>query len=218
MLSERMALILSEIPQCESFADVGCDHGIIAEQMLKTGKAAFVTISDVSESSLQKAEKRLYKYLECGKAFSVCCDGLSKVPECECVLIAGMGGEEIIKILSEAPFLPEKLVLQPMKNIQKVRRFVIDKGYSIKKDYIFKDKKYYDILVLEFGGVMTPYSETEFLFGRDNLKNRTPDFLSYVKKELASAKKYARSVVSLCDLADLNQRVTLLTEVLDGGN
>ena len=52
MLSERLALILSEIPQCESFADVGCDHGIIAEQMLKTGKTAFVNVSDVSKSNL----------------------------------------------------------------------------------------------------------------------------------------------------------------------
>ena len=50
-----------------------------------------------------------------GKVTSVCCDGLEKIPrDCDLVLIAGMGGEEIVTILKNG-FLPRKLLLQPMK-------------------------------------------------------------------------------------------------------
>lgn len=129
-----------------------------------------------------------------------------------------MGGEEIDKILLSAPFLPKFLVLQPMKNTPKVRKTVMSLGYGIKKDYVFKDKKFYNLLVCEKDLEARPYSETELEFGRDNLKNYSPDFIEYIKIELKNAKKYAKGVVSLCDLADLNKKITLLTEILGDAN
>ncbi len=219
-MTDRLSLILSEIPKCDSFADVGCDHGIIAEQILLRGTKR-ITVSDISAESLKKATSRLKKYLSRAKEngveiSAVVCDGLSSVQPCECALIAGMGGEEIDKILLSAPFLPKQLILQPMKNTPKVRKTVLSLGYGIKKDYIFKDKKFYNLLVCEKDYECRPYSEAEFEFGRDNLKNYQPAFVEYLTKELANAKKYAKNVVSLCDLADINNRITLLTELLNG--
>lgn len=219
-LTERNSRILSEIPDCEAFADVGCDHGIIAEQILLRGVKKIV-ISDISADSLEKAKKRLKKYTQNEnfaktEIFAVVCDGLSKVPQCDCVLIAGMGGEEIDKILLNAPFLPKNIILQPMKNTPKVRKALLSLGYGIKKDYIFKDKKFYNLLVCEKDYEIKPYSDTELEFGRDNLKNYSSDFVEYIKLELNNAKKYAKNVVSLCDLAEFNRRITLLTEILNG--
>lgn len=224
-MTDRLTLLLSELPACESFADVGCDHGIIAEQVLLRGGLKRLVVSDISGESLKKAQKRLKKYTAGASAeklsggaeiLPIVCDGLTLVPPCECVLIAGMGGEEIIKILTSAPFLPKFLVLQPMKNVQKLRKHVLSLGYGIKKDYVFKDKKFYDLLVCEKGAECRSYSDTELEFGRDNLKNYSPAFIEYVKIELQKAKKYAKNVVSLCDLAAFNQRITLLTEILNG--
>lgn len=219
-MTDRLKTILSEIPLCESFADVGCDHGIIAEKMIERGGLKTLTVSDISAKSLEKATRRLKKYNEKSdiKIESIVCDGLEKIEPCECVLIAGMGGEEIDKILLSAPFLPKFLVLQPMKNTPKVRKTVMSLGYGIKKDYVFKDKKFYNLLVCEKDLEARPYSETELEFGRDNLKNYSPDFIEYIKIELKNAKRYAKSVVSLCDLADLNKKITLLTEILGDAN
>ncbi|MDY4186629.1 MAG: class I SAM-dependent methyltransferase [Candidatus Borkfalkiaceae bacterium] len=219
-MTKRLEIIFSEIPVCDSFADVGCDHGIIAERMIARGGLKKLVVSDISAKSLEKAKKRLEKCERANESEieAVVCDGLEKVSPCDCVLIAGMGGEEIDKILLSAPFLPHFLVLQPMKNTPKVRKTVISLGYGIKKDYIFKDKKFYNLLVCEKGVEMRPYTNTEFEFGRDNLKNYSPDFIEYVKTELKNAKKYVKGVVSLCDLADLNQRITLLTEILGNEN
>ena len=180
-MTKRLERIFSEIPACKSFADVGCDHGFIAEAMLKGGKCDFVTISDISEPSLQKAKKLLYPYLQKGMVTAICTDGLKGV-DCttEAVLIAGMGGEEIIKILLESPFLPPILVLQPMKNVDKVRKELFALGYGIEKDYLFYDKKYYNLLVCRLGKQCEEYSEKELIFGRDNLKYRSDDFMLYL--------------------------------------
>lgn len=179
-MTKRLEIIYSQLTPCKKFADVGCDHGYIAEAMLEGDKAERVIISDISAPSLKKAEKLLRKYRD--KVKAVLCDGLKKIDvDCDQVLIAGMGGEEIISILSSAPFLPNRLVLQPMKNVDKVRKTLLSIGYSIEKDFVFFDEKFYFLLVCERGEDY--YTDDELFFGRDNLKNKSVDFIDYCKRE-----------------------------------
>lgn len=195
------------MPSCYDFADVGCDHGIIAYNMLKLGKCQKVVISDVSSKSLKKAEKLLEQYLNSGKAVSVVADGLNGLPQTECVLIAGLGGEEIIKILSAAPFFPQKLVLQPMKNSEKLRMFLIDKGYSIKKDYVFREGyMFYDLIVCERGkDVLT---EEEIKFGRTNVRERGRAFTEKIYWEMNNiAERIKCGNLSGKTLKEFNERL-----------
>lgn len=217
-MTKRLERIFSEIPACKSFADVGCDHGFIAEAMLKGGKCNFVTISDISEPSLQKAKKLLYPYVQKGVVTAICTDGLKGV-DCttEAVLIAGMGGEEIIKILLESPFLPPILVLQPMKNVDKVRKELFALGYGIEKDYLFYDKKYYNLLVCKLGKECENYSEKEFIFGRDNLKYRSDDFILYLNREIALMEGCLPFIESPTELDAVSARIKLFKEVLYEG-
>ena len=179
-MTKRLQIILSHLSPCYKFADVGCDHGYIAKAMLDEGKAQRVVVSDISAPSLKKAESLLLPYGESVKA--VVCDGLALVDDdCDQVLIAGMGGEEIISILSSAPFKPQRLVLQPMKNADKLRKSLLVSGYRILKDYIFKDSKFYVLIVATLGE--DSYTDDEIFFGRDNLKNPTPEFIEFAKRE-----------------------------------
>lgn len=182
-MTDRLNEIYNAIPECGIFADVGCDHGYVAKAMLDGGKCREAIVSDVSAKCLKKAERLLAAYVNAGKARSVVSDGFANVGVCDAALIAGMGGEEIIKILSEADRLPDKLVLQPMKNADKVRRFVVRKGFRIKKDYVFKaEGKFYDLIELERGE--DSLSDEEAEFGRTNLKSPSPAFSERLKREL----------------------------------
>lgn len=49
------------VPECEVFADIGCDHGILSEYIISSGKAKKVLASDISENSLAKAKERCKK-------------------------------------------------------------------------------------------------------------------------------------------------------------
>ncbi len=172
----RLDELFSLIPACKTFADVGCDHGYVSYEMLKQKKAQTVYFSDISEKCLSKAEKLLYPFIIKGVAKGYVSNGFEKLPNVDCALVAGMGGEEIISILNNAVTLPETLVLQPMKNTEKVRVCLIEKGYKILKDYTFSaDKKYYDVILCEKGEDFL--TEDERLFGRTNILLKPIAFL-----------------------------------------
>lgn len=182
----RLEEIVSVIPECKVFADVGCDHGLISQAVLKRGKCETVVFSDVSAKCLKKAEELLSKYVVEGKAKAVVSNGFDdyyedgKAIKIDCALIAGMGGEEIISIIDSAikkryP-LPEKLLLQPMKNCDKLRAFALKCGYAVERDYVFLDGgKYYDLIFLKKG--KDSLTDREIKYGRDNIKNPTSAFI-----------------------------------------
>lgn len=214
-MNKRLQVIYSEIETCASFADVGCDHGYIAKAVLDGEKCSNVVISDISAPSLKKAEKLLKKYIDCQKAKAVVCDGLKLVPECETVLIAGMGGEEIIKIIKESPFLPKKLILSPMKNQDKVRFFLQNNGYGIVRDYTFSDERFYHVICAELGKETLPYTPLEYEFGRDNLILRSQDFMAYIKKELEKAECFYDKVIADEDKKQFGETIKILKGILN---
>ena len=185
-LSLRLQTIFDCLAPCDTFADVGCDHGYQANAMLESGKCKFVYVTDISQECLQKAEELLSKNFD-GNFKAIVTDGLKGVPKVDQVLIAGMGGELICDILANADFLPNKLTLQPMKNPEKVRETVLKLGYKVLKDYTFKDEKYYDLIVCEKGEDF--YTQDELLFGRDNLKQKNAVFLEIINKKVSVLQK-----------------------------
>lgn len=192
-MTKRLKEICAHIPKSKAFADVGCDHGYCARYALDFALAERVYITDISEKCLNKAKSLLKKEIEEGKCIALVGDGLSVLPERCSVLLAGMGGEEIIKILSYD--LPPVFLLQPMKNTEKVRRFLIEKGCSLTLDYTFEDGKFYD-LILGKSGERDAYSEREFIYGRDNLKNPSPAFLKMLRAEREKIANYLKADLS----------------------
>ncbi len=211
-LSLRLRTVCEEIEPCGVFADVGCDHGYCAEYALGQGLCGRCYISDVSAASLAKAEKLLSAYIRAGTVQSFCCAGLELVPrDAEQVLIAGMGGEEIIGIL-KAGFLPERLILQPMKNSPKLRAYLLENGYALTRDYTFFDGKFYDLICARKGGAARGYDARSLLFGYDNLHTPTRDFIAYLEAEAEKCRVQERAAGAR--VSKIEERLALLTEAL----
>ncbi len=175
-MNTRLNEIFSLIPSCTCFADIGCDHGYLSNAIIRSGRAKKVIFSDISAKCLKKAEDLLAPFVERGVAEGIVSNGFEKLPPVDCALIAGMGGEEIISIINGAKSLPEALVLQPMKNSEKVRVLLVSKGYKIVKDYtFFSEGKFYDVISAEKGEDFL--TEEEIYFGRTNLLVRPSAFL-----------------------------------------
>ncbi len=182
-MTERIREICESLSYAEVFADIGCDHGYCTEYMLKHDLCARAYISDISAGSLSKAEKLLKKEIEKGRCIPVVANGLEGIKEpCNLVLIAGMGGEEIIKILTDRP-LPERFVLQPMQNSEKLRRFLIERGARIERDDTFGSGPTYDRIV-GYGEGGDGYSEFEYRYGRDNLRSPSKAFLLKLEHDM----------------------------------
>ena len=211
--TKRLQTVCGQLSPCDTLADVGCDHGYCTLYVLERGLCRRAVISDISRSSLHKAEELLSSYIAEGRVESVCCAGLSQVP-CNCgqVLIAGMGGEEIVKIL-EGGFLPANLVLQPMKNTEKVRAFLLEKGYCLVRYFLFYDgPKHYDLLRAEHGAPPRAYGSLELEFGYDNIHAPSPDFDRFLRGEIENAR--GRLAKADASRAALQERLRRLEEAL----
>lgn len=211
-MSERFNILLSLIPDCKVFADVGCDHGYIAYEMLKNRKCDRVIASDISAECLQKAETLLRETFP-DKYTAVVSDGFENVGNCDCALIAGMGGDTIADILAAAAGrLPEYLVLQPMKNSQRVRRDLVSLGYEILRDYTFRDGKFYDVIVAKKGGNET-YTVDDYIYGRDNLIEKSEDFVALVNSRIDELKE-AKEKASETSKNEIDKRITELERII----
>ena len=198
---KRIDTLCSLLEKTDVFADVGCDHGYCSEYMLKNDLCEKAILSDISKGSLQKAETLLAPYVRSGRAVSVLGDGFFGVDkEVGLVLIAGMGGSEIISILSDKKygFMPKRFVFQPMHDGEKLRRYILENGGYIDRDFTFQDGKFYEVIcggsIEERGQVLNerPYTDAEYEFGRENLKEFPEAFVSRMKKLIANIEKYLK--------------------------
>ncbi len=180
ILGKRLSAVASEVDG-KSMADVGCDHGKVSMACLLSGKVEKVIACDISSKSLQKAidlaEKLNVKNIEfrVGNGLQVISDG-----EVDCVVIAGMGGIEIMNILSHIPNGVKILVLSPHRNTIELREFLSSREIYMDKDYVVKDgRKFYDVIVARLD------SEKDCRLDRRQLllgKNRSgEDFREYVE-------------------------------------
>lgn len=212
-MTERIRTICEALPEAEIFADIGCDHGYCTKYMLDRNKCKKAYISDISAKCLQKASTLLQAEIARGRCVPVVADGLEGIPEaCDLVLIAGLGGEEIVKILSARP-LPASFALQPMKNTEKVREFLLARGAKIARDFTFRDGKYYDLIT--GGGVGgDAYTALELEFGRDNLNCPNRAFLEKLRGEREKLNGYLCSCEKREARAEIAARVRRIEEVL----
>ncbi len=193
--SKRIDALCALLEKTDVFADVGCDHGYCTEYMLKNGLCERAIFSDISKGSLAKAEKLLASFVAKGRAVPVLGNGFFGVPKTVGeVLIAGMGGSEIVAILSDKThgFVPKRFVFQPMHDSEKLRRYILEQGGYIERDFTFQDDKFYDVLV---GGkaedrTALAYTDAEYEFGRENLQKRPKAFLARTEKQLKNIDKY----------------------------
>lgn len=220
--TKRIDTLCHLLIPCKSFADVGCDHGYCSEYVLKNGLCEQVIFSDISKGSLQKAQTLLAPFVEEHKAKGVLGGGFYGVPKTtEQVLIAGMGGAEIVSILSDINygFMPQRFVFQPMHDTEKLRRYILENGGYIERDFTFEDNKFYDVLV---GGkadkthFTSPYTDAEYEFGRENLQEKGEAFVKRTQKLIKNIDKYLKvPTLGKESQAELLQRKARLTEAIE---
>jgi len=145
----RLQTICSLIPKVEVIADIGTDHGMVAEFIIKNNLCNTLIVNDISKLSLQKAVDRLSKFdtvvagINRPKIIFADCCGSEVTHKTNiqiiCAVIAGMGGKEILKIMEGLK--PQEAVLSPQKNVDIVRVELVEMGYSIIEDLEITDKK-----------------------------------------------------------------------------
>ena len=142
-LDERLGaiaqLVLEAISQKEEpcAVDVGCDHGQLTAYLLERNDRLSMIASDVSAPSLEKA-KRLFASKGFGdRVRTVVADGLGGVDRpVDVIVMAGMGAQTILKIITEGreKIGQAKLIMQANVDLPMLRQQLAAKGFAIEKE------------------------------------------------------------------------------------
>ena len=157
-LTPRLRLLADWVPAGARLADVGTDHGYLPVWLVLRGRAASAIASDLRPGPLSRAQKTAEDY---GAKLDLrLCDGLSSVApeECDTVVIAGRGGENIAAILAAAPWTADgghTLLLQPQSRPEVLRGFLSGHGYVIQREALVRDRGHLYPVMEAGAGTMT---------------------------------------------------------------
>lgn len=151
-LSKRMSALAALVTPGMRLADVGTDHGYIPVWLCQRNVVPSAIAMDINPGPLKRAEEHITAYGLTDRIETRLCDGLEKLHanETDVILIAGMGGGLIQKILSEGRHALDgvkELILQPQSEIGGTRQYLREHGFwIIDEDMVEEDGKYYPMM------------------------------------------------------------------------
>ena len=151
-LSKRLQMVTNCVTKGSTVADVGCDHAYISIYLIEHEIAKKTVALDINKGPLERAAKNVSEYGYEDRIMTRLSNGLEKleVGEADSIVIAGMGGDLMVRILSERDACVKvamEVILQPQSEVDKVRRYLHKLKFTIKKeDMCIDDGKYYVVI------------------------------------------------------------------------
>ncbi len=155
--------------------DIGTDHAYLPAALILSGRAVSAVAADLNPGPLVHAAETVARCGLNGRILLRETDGLHGLADMGLtdILIFGMGGELIARILEEASFVRDtkiRLILQPMTKQAELRRWLVGHGFSILGERMSRAAgKIYQTICVEYSGKNTALSPLDAEFGPCNL-------------------------------------------------
>lgn len=185
-LKKSVQSLFSNFERKVVVCDIGTDHGYLAKELSLLKEVEKVIATDISEKSLSKLEK-LVRSENLNNIETLVGDGLKPIESADIVVIAGLGGYEIIKMLKSenknnlGDNKCNYFVFQPTQNFVELRKYLFKINAFIVSDKVIVDaKRFYPIIVVDLKKTQKNIKNIYNLYlGRDNNQNND-DFKLYV--------------------------------------
>lgn len=221
MISKRLELVVSFVPQGAVLLDVGSDHAYLPIELVEKGKIERAIAGEVVEGPYQSAVKNVESHGLKEKIQVRLANGLAAFEEEDqvtVITIAGMGGRLIATILEEGLDKLsniQRLILQPNNREDDLRIWLQDNVFQIVAESILEEAgKFYEILVVEAGQM--ELSASDVRFGPFLSKEVSPVFVQKWQREAAKL-EVALSQIPEKNLAErqiLADKIQAIKEVL----
>lgn len=230
-LSKRLTALANMVTDGNRLADIGTDHGYIPIYLCQTGKIPSALAMDIGKEPLQQAQTHIAEHGLSEQIKTRLSDGMAALQfgEADTILIAGMGGGLVMKILSEGAEKltgKEELILQPQSEIALVREFLRVRNFQIlNEDMILEDGKYYPMMKVS---QQKAAEQTKILpqevadaFGPVLLQKRHPVLKEWLERELRTTNSVIEQLSAQPDherirnrMQQVNCKKTLILEAL----
>lgn len=166
-ISKRLLCCASMVQPGSRVADIGTDHGYLGIYLLQSGAARHVIACDLRKDPLENARRNAKLFGVDGEMELRLSDGLEKIlpDEVDTVVMAGMGGDLIQKILSQCPWRKREglqFILQPQSAGNVLRRWLCEDGFEIQREEPVQDGHFlYTVMDIRQGepAPLTPGTE-----------------------------------------------------------
>ncbi|MBR7098040.1 MAG: SAM-dependent methyltransferase [Clostridia bacterium] len=171
-------------------ADIGTDHAHLPIHIIRQGISRRAVACDINRGPIDAAKRNIQAAGFSDRIDTMQTDGLHGVEQFhpDDILIFGMGGELIVRILSEAPWVKNPavgLILQPMTKAESVRAWLLDNGFSIVGETLSYEDQYYQTIHARYGGERIAHTPAELLLGKMILKSKSPYLKGYIERKAA---------------------------------
>lgn len=222
-LSDRLSCVKNMVIQCDTACDIGCDHGFVSIELVKTGVAKRVIACDINRGPLEAAAGNISAANLSDRIETRLGDGLNKIKvsdNVEAIIIAGMGGGLMAKILEEGKAVvavAKQLVLQPQSENFLVRKWLRENGYTVVKEQMLVDMgKTYVIIDARPGEyISTEPSLTELYdtYSEYLIKNKDEILKAYLIKSIEINSGYLFGIDE-DKRGALNKKINLMKQAL----
>lgn len=187
-VSKRLQKVASFVMAGGVVADIGCDHGFTSIFLVENGLAKSAIAMDINQGPLERAREHIGQYRMQKRIQVRLSDGLEELKpgEADTILISGMGGALISRILKDNEDVTKaakELVLSPQSEIYLVRQTLHYMGFCIhKEEMVFDQGKYY-VVMRAIPGKEVYSEEEDYLYGKVLIEQKEEVFLSFLHKE-----------------------------------
>lgn len=154
--------------------DIGTDHAFLPCFLAERGAVSHAIAADIADGPLEAARHTVLKSGLEDRVDVLKSDGFKDIPgerllNVTDAVIAGMGGELIVRILSEAGDFPKamNLILQPNSRAEVLRRWLAENGYCTLRESAVRDGKFvYAVINARYDGKKRQAGRVEAITGK----------------------------------------------------
>lgn len=225
-LSQRLQVVADFVPTGARLADIGTDHAYLPAALVVAGKINFAVAGDVTPGPLQNAINEIERLQLQDQIIPRLADGLAAIQpadQIDTVVIAGMGGALITKILTAGLHQlhgVKRLILQPNIGEERVRTWLMAHHYQIMAEKIIEeDGHIYEVIVADYTLMPFRYNDRELRFGPFLLGQGGPIFQAkwqaeYEREAQALAQMKAAKQPPLDKIASFESRLNQIKKVI----
>ena len=205
-LDSRLALCARFVREGKKLADIGTDHAYLPVWLCRAGITPRAIAADINPDPLRRGMETVTNAGLSDRIETRLSDGLKSIAadEAEDIVIAGMGGELIARIIDECPYSRDKskrFILQPMTKSEELIRALDENGFSVlRQDCCVAADKCYTVLNVAFTGKKAEHDALYPYLGELRPKENATH-LRFVKEHINRLQKQARGDARFAALA-----------------
>ncbi len=187
-LSKRLLAVASAVTPGNRVADIGTDHGYVPIYLVQKGWIPSAIAMDVNKGPLERAAQHIREQGLESRISTRLSDGMTQLQshETDTVILAGMGGDLICRILCKRRNLLGEhleLILQPQSEWFKVRHTLHTLGYRILKEWFLRDEGKYYVVMKAVPGQERYDKEADYIYGAVLEEECRPVMKEYLLRE-----------------------------------